>query len=197
MSRRPSKNFTRTLQSGGIGILPTDTIYGLVGSALKPQTVERIYRVRKRTPTKPLIILIGRESDLGLLGVELRPGQRSLLATLWPGPVSIILPLKKTALKRFEYLHRGTETLAFRLPYPKTLRNLLLSTGPLVAPSANPEGLSPAQNVKQAKAYFGDQVDFYQAGRVKNEPSTLISLTGKKVVVLRPGGTSSETQANF
>ncbi|MEK7091935.1 MAG: L-threonylcarbamoyladenylate synthase [Patescibacteria group bacterium] len=185
MLKQPTKNLVKILKSGGIGVLATDTIYGLVGPALVPDTIERIYQVRKRTPTKPLIILLGQEKNLDLFGVKLSPGQRSLLATLWPGPVSIILPLKKAALKHFKYLHRGTGTLAFRLPYPKALRTLLLATGPLVAPSANPEGLPPAQTIKQARVYFGGQVDFYQAGPVKNQPSTLISFTGKKMLVLR------------
>ena len=106
----------KILKSGGIGLFPTDTLYGLIGSALKPKTVKLIYQIRKRTPTKPLIILIGQESDLDLFGVKLTPGQRSLLATLWPGPVSVILLCSQA---KFSYLHRGTKTLAFRLPYPK------------------------------------------------------------------------------
>jgi L-threonylcarbamoyladenylate synthase len=180
-----NNSFIKILKAGGIGVLTTDTIYGLLGSALKPETVERIYQVRKRKPSKPLIILLGREEELEKFGVKLSPGQRRLLAELWPGPVSIILPLKKAALKRFEYLHRGTKALAFRLPYPKALRDLLLTTGPLVAPSANPEGLAPARTIKQAKAYFGDQIDFYQGGKTKTKASKLVALDGEKIVVLR------------
>ena len=48
-----------TLRNGGVGVVPTDTIYGIVGSALNPKTVARIYKLRRRNPKKPMIILIG------------------------------------------------------------------------------------------------------------------------------------------
>ncbi|PIP58437.1 MAG: threonylcarbamoyl-AMP synthase [Candidatus Vogelbacteria bacterium CG22_combo_CG10-13_8_21_14_all_37_9] len=175
----------KILKSGGIGLFPTDTLYGLIGSALKPKTVKLIYQIRKRTPTKPLIILIGQESDLDLFGVKLTPGQRSLLATLWPGPVSVILPCSQA---KFSYLHRDTKTLAFRLPYPKALRELLIATGPLVAPSANPEGFPPAKTITEARAYFGHQIDFYQVGRIKSKPSTLVKIDkDARMEILRQG----------
>ncbi len=60
---KTSKKFTveieKILKSGGIGVIPTDTIYGLVGSALNKKAVRRIYQLRQRNPKKPLIILIG------------------------------------------------------------------------------------------------------------------------------------------
>ena len=184
MSQEDDKKASKILKAGGIGVMPTDTIYGLVDSALKPDTVARIYQIRKRSPNKPLIILISKLTDLKKFGVKLSPSQKEFLTKNWPGPLSVILPCPNV---KFKYLHRGTKTLAFRLPSSRPLRELLASTGPLVAPSANPEGLPPAKTIKQAKDYFGDRIDFYSPGRVKNEPSTLISLVGEKVVVLREG----------
>src|SRR5204863_149383 len=66
--------------------------------------------------------------------------------------------------EKFEYLHRGTNTLALRLPKDESLQNLLKKTGPLIAPSANVEGLPPAKNITDAKKYFGDGVDLYIDG---------------------------------
>jgi len=69
---------------------------------------------------------------------------------------------------------------AFRLPRPKKLVDFLKKTGPLVAPSANPEGLKPAENITQAKKYFGSNVNFYLAGKtLKSEPSVLIEINKK------------------
>ncbi len=176
------------LKQGGVGVLPTDTLYGLVGSAREPQAVERIYALRHRQPSKPLIILISSLNDLKTFGIKLTPSTCSLLTDLWPGPVSIILPLagSPARLKKLAYLHRGKKSLAFRLPKPKWLRDLLKKTGPLVAPSSNLAGEPPATTIGEAKKYFGKQVDFYLAsGNLSGPASKLVNLTNNKIKVIR------------
>ena len=169
------------LKSGGIGILPTDTVYGLVGLALNQNVVERIYQVKTRQPDKPFIILVSSIDDLKLFGIS--PVDN--LKDFWPGPVSIILPCDN---EKFAYLHRGTNSLAFRLPDKSELIDILAQTGPLVAPSANPEGQESAKTASEAKEYFGDLVDFYvDAGEITAEPSTLIKVDNGSVTVLRQG----------
>lgn len=171
---------------GAVGVLPTDTIYGIVGSALIEGTVERIYRLRKRDPEKPMIILISSARDLRLFGIKPFPRAERVLRKVWPGKVSVIFPCR---YKKFAYLHRGTNALAFRVPASISLRALLAKTGPLVAPSANFEGESPARTIAEAKHYFGDRVDFYgAAGRITSKPSTLIAVDKDgAVTVLRQG----------
>ena len=171
------------LTKGGVGVLPTDTIYGIVGSALRPKTVERIYKLRKRNPKKPMIILVGLMGDLKRFGVNIDAKTKRILKRFWPGKVSIILPCLS---KKFSYLHRGTKTLAFRLPAKKSLRALLRKTGPLVAPSANIEGKRPARTIAEAKRYFGNKVDFYvDAGQLADRPSKIIRIENGKVFTLR------------
>lgn len=162
------------LKRGGVAVMPTDTIYGIVGSALKQRAVERIYRVRKRKSSKPFIILISSLHDLAKFGIKPDARAKVFLKKIWPGPISVILPCPRP---KFRYLHRGTKTLAFRVPKPKALRALLKKTGPLVAPSANIEGELPALNIKEAKGYFGDKVDVYVDGKPKRvAPSLLIEI---------------------
>lgn len=169
----------------GVGVIPTDTIYGIVGSALSRRAVSRIYRLRHRQPDKPMIILIGSKSDLRRFGVLLDARTSHVLSEVWPGTVSVILPC---APKNFSYLHRGQGTLGFRLPAEKDLRTFLKHTGPLVAPSANLEGKPPAKTIREAENYFGAKVDFYiDKGIIIAEPSTLIELQKGKIVVLRKG----------
>src|SRR3989339_500374 len=80
------------LQKGGIGVIPTDTIYGLVGQASKPKTVERIYQTKKRNPPKPLIILIKSLDDLNLFNIKQTKKLKLKLKEFWPGKVSVIMP---------------------------------------------------------------------------------------------------------
>lgn len=171
------------LKNGKIGVLPTDTIYGLVGSALNKKTVERIYKVKKRNLNKPFIVLISEIGDLNLFKIKIKDFQKKIIEKYWPGPVSIIFECKNL---KFSYLHRKTNSLAFRLPALKWLRTLLKETGPLVAPSANISNLPPVQTIKEAKKYFGKKVDFYvDAGKISKKPSMLIDIRKRKIKILR------------
>ncbi|MFA6135796.1 MAG: L-threonylcarbamoyladenylate synthase [Candidatus Paceibacterota bacterium] len=174
------------LKNGGIGVIPTDTIYGIVCSAINKKSVEKLYKLRKRNPKKPFIILISSINDLKLFNVKPNVKIKNILKNIWPNKVSVILPCP---YKKFSYLHRGTKTLAFRMPAKKELIDLIKKVGPISAPSANPEGQKPASNIKEAIKYFGDKVDFYVDGKeAKNIPSTLIKLDKKgDIEVLRQG----------
>ena len=202
----------RILKKGGVGVIPTDTIYGIVGSALSHRAVNRIYRLRHRRPDKPMIILIDSLDDLKIFGIKIGDKTRKLFKEFWPGNVSILLPC---ASKKFFYLHRGTKQLAFRLPAKRSLRRLLAITGPLVAPSANFEGKPPAKTIREARNYFGEKVDpvrgrprqqasatgtsgrpasngvdFYvDGGKLISKPSTLVTLNSGKISILRQGAT--------
>ncbi len=166
-------NLIKVLKKEGVAVMPTDTLYGIVGRAEDKDVVERIYRVRKRNPAKPCIVLVGDINEIHKFGIPLSLEQEEEIEK-YKEPTSFILDC---SLERFEYLHRGTETLAFRIPRQIELKNLLKETGPLVAPSANPEGLTPAQNIVEAKKYFGDLVDLYiDGGEIKGKASKVVKL---------------------
>ncbi len=173
----------RILKDGGVAVIPTDTVYGIVGLAIKPETVARIYRLRKRNLKKPMIVLIASLRELAQFDVHLSSAITRFLRGAWPGRVSVALPVRG---KKWEYLHRGTEYIAFRVPLKKTLRELLMKTGPLVAPSANLEGKPPAKALREAKKYFGTKVDCYvDGGELVRQPSTLVKVVEGKPVVMR------------
>ena len=164
-------------------MIPTDTIYGIVCSAMNKKSVERVYRLRKRDKKKPMIILINSIRDIKMFGVLLDGGKEKKLEKIWPGKVSVILECRS---KKFSYLHRGGGTLALRLPRKPDLRDLLKKTGPLVAPSANIEGMEPSRTIKEAKGYFGKAVDLYiDGGRRAGKPSKLVEFTAKNIKILR------------
>ena len=183
-SKRFSSKIIALLKKGDIGVIPTDTIYGLVGSALKPKVVEKIYKLRRRNPKKPIIVLISNISDLKkFFSISLNSQFYILTSRFWPGPTSIILPCPS---KKFTYLHRGTKTIAFRIPKPASIRAFLKKTGPLVAPSANIEGEPPAKTIREAKKYFGAKIDFYvDSGRKQNKPSKVVKIINSKIKFIR------------
>lgn len=178
-------NLVKIIKSGGVGVLPTDTLYGLVGSALSKEAVLKIYRLKNRNPKKKLIILIGAISDLKLFKIRLNKKFDEIIKEFWPGKVTIVLLAES---KKFSYLLKQTKTLAFRLPKDKNLVQLIKKTGPLVAPSANPESKKPAETIKEAKKYFKSSIDFYvDGGRKKSLPSTIVRLRKNHLWIRRKG----------
>lgn len=157
--------------SGGIGVLRTDTLYGIVARAMSEDAVERVYRIKGRTPSKPPIILIATADQLMN---DYDDATLKRLNELWPGKNSVIL----SAHGMPSWLVRTGDSLAYRVPNDDGLSRFLEKTGPLIAPSANPEGMPPALSIDEAKDYFGDEVDFYvDGGRVVDDaPSKLYRL---------------------
>ncbi len=185
MLNEKDKCLIETLKSGGLAVMPTDTIYGLVASAFSKKAVERVYEIKDREKDKPFIILISNIKDLDLFGIKISDFQRAFLRRNWPGALSIIFDCPKV---KWHYLHRGTKSLAFRLPDNEWLREIVKKTGPLAAPSANPSGFPPASNLTEAKKYFATKVDYYYAGRLsKGLPSTLIKFDQEDFTILRQG----------
>ncbi len=189
---RPSaielRNARDALRRGGICVIPTDTMYGIVASALNEKAVRSVYGLRKRDARKPMIVLIGSAHELAAFGVSIPRKFRGFIHSVWPGKVSIVFPLPARNARRLAYLHRGTKTLAFRVPRPLWLREFLKHTGPLVAPSANPAGKPPAKSIREAKEYFGRRVHPYVNGGVmRGAPSTLVSVGRGNLRLLRQG----------
>lgn len=180
-----TKDIVNPLKQGEVGVIPTDTLYGLVGLALNPDTVERIYVLRKRISTKPMIILISSVNDLELFNIDIDNQTRTILEKIWPNPVSVILP---SFDPKFNYLDRGTKTLAFRVPNDDALLGILKQTGPLVAPSANFQSEPPALTIGEAQEYFGSNADFYvDQGQITSQPSTVVKINGNEFQVIRQG----------
>jgi len=180
-----SGEILKILSKDGVGVVPTDTVYGLVGSAFSKEAVERIYKLKERDTKKPHIILIGKMDDLAKFGIFPDEATKKVLAKVWPGKVTVILPCKSD---EFLYLHRGGNSLAFRVPEKPDLQAFIGKSGPLVAPSANIQEQKPAESIEEAEKYFSDRVDFYQDGGLcQSLPSTIISLLDDKVVIVRSG----------
>lgn len=185
ITRLDEKKLVKLIREGKIGVLPTDTIYGIHTSIFFPESIEQIYKIRKRDPSKPLIVLISAFEDLNLLKIKIDTKTKNFLENVWPGKISVILPCNNDW---FFYLHRGKNNLAIRMPDNSQLIELLRQTGPLASSSANPQNQAPATTIEQAEKYFGDKLDFYvDAGELAGEPSTLVELKNGKIKIIREG----------
>jgi L-threonylcarbamoyladenylate synthase len=173
---------TTLLMAGGVGFVPTDTIYGLSARALDERAVEKVHQLKKRDSHKPLIALISDIKMLDLLSIS--ANQAKLAEKYWPGQLSVILSALTTPL----WLQLGTKTLAVRWPKHQDLISLIDKIGPIVSTSANLQGDPPVNSVAEAKQVFNNQLDFYvDVGELNNQPSTLAIIKNGKLEVVRQG----------
>jgi L-threonylcarbamoyladenylate synthase len=171
-----------SLRNGGVGLLPTDTIYGLSCRALDQAAVERIHSLKDRQDHKPFIVLI---SDIKMLErLSISQKQAKLVIKHWPGGLSVVFSDPNAPT----WLQFGSQTLAVRLPSNSSLQKLINKTGPIISTSANLSGLEPAKSIQEAESIFGSGLDFYvDAGILDNPPSTLAEINKGQLKVLRQG----------
>ncbi|MEV5911260.1 L-threonylcarbamoyladenylate synthase [Streptomyces chartreusis] len=180
------------LRAGGLVALPTETVYGLGANAEDPAAVSRIFQVKGRPPTHPLIVHIGGAEQLDDWVQEVPATARLLAGHFWPGPLTLVLrrgrrvPLEATG---------GLETVAVRVPnHPVALGLLSAFGGGVTAPSANRFGSVSPTTADDVRAELGDAVDFVLDGgpcEVGVE-STIVDATGEIPTILRPGGVTRE-----
>lgn len=170
------------LMAGKAGVIPSDTIYGVMARAVDVAAVHRLYELKKREQ-KPGTLIAASIEQLIELGIKAR--YLKAVEQYWPNPISIIIPTGP----QLAYLHQGKMSLAMRIPKDDQLQHLLKQTGPLITSSANTPGDPPADTINEAKKYFGDKVDFYvDGGDLSNRPpSTIIRILDDAIEVLRPG----------
>jgi L-threonylcarbamoyladenylate synthase len=171
------------LKPGAIGVIPTDTVYGVVANAANQKAVERLYALKKRED-KPGTLIAANLGQLEELGLKHR--YIKAVEQFWPGAVSIIIPSSDPAL---EYIHRGKMSMAVRIPADKNIQEILQKTGALLTSSANQPGEPVANTIAEAKEYFGDKVDFYEDGGDLSDrkPSTIIRIIDDAIDVIRAG----------
>lgn len=149
------KDICSTLQSNGIVVIRTDTIYGVIALASSKTAVEKVYAAKQRDLDKQCIVLIASPEDV--------PAHASTIKHYTETeklPTSIVVP----ATNEPEWILRGGDSVAYRVVKNDLLKQVVETVGPVIAPSANPESKAPARNITEAKEYFGDMVDLYVDG---------------------------------
>lgn len=179
------------LATGKVGVMPTDTVYGVVAAAHNKAAVTRLYALKKRE-RKPGTLVAASAGQLVALGLDAQVV--TAVEHLWPNAVSVIIPVGAD----MDYLDQGLGDVAARVPNHVQLRSLLQQVGPLVSSSANQPGQPPANNLAEAQRYFGDEVDFYVDGEDLSgqPPSTIIRMVGSHVEIVRQGAVSIDQSGN-
>ncbi len=180
------------LQKGGLVAFPTETVYGLGGDALNPESSKKIYAAKGRPSDNPLIVHIANMEALKKIVKEI-PREAYLLAdAFWPGPMTMVLP--KSDAVPYETTG-GLETVAVRMPVHKTALELIeCSGGYIAAPSANTSGKPSPTLAKYVIEDLAGKIDMIIDGGFVGIglESTIIDLTTTPPQILRPGYITEE-----
>lgn len=180
------------IQEGGVVAFPTETVYGLGADVFNPAAVSRLFEIKKRPKTNPLIAHVSDVDQIHGLAAAVPEKALRLMERFWPGPLTVVLP-KKPAVP--DVVTGGNPTVAIRMPkHPIALELIRRAGTPLAAPSANTFSCVSPTTAQHVVEQLGDACDVVIDGgacRVGVE-STVVSFTGPHPVILRPGGLCAE-----
>lgn len=184
------------LRNGGVVALPTETVYGLACLALNKNSVQRVFKIKRRPATNPLIVHVLDIEQAEEISFT-NPICQELANLFWPGPLTMILPKKQVVPAE---VTAGLETVAIRSPSHPLFRKVLELAGePLAAPSANPHSkLSPTTAEEVVQALGKNCPPVLDGGKCAiGLESTVLDLTTDNPAILRPGPVTEKDLGNF
>jgi len=177
----------RVLRRGGLVVFPTDTFYGLGGDGLSPAVIRRVFDLKLRQASKPLLVLVSDLDMVRRLARDIPSVFWKIVEEFWPGPLTIALLASAAVPKE---LCGGGDSLAMRLPAVGWLRDLVREAeAPLIATSANISGEGEVETAEEAQRIFEAKVELIvDGGRTLGDaPSTVLDLTAHPPRIIREG----------
>ncbi|MGH2442775.1 MAG: L-threonylcarbamoyladenylate synthase [Chloroflexota bacterium] len=183
----------KLLRGGAVLAIPTDTVYGLSASVFRPEAMRRVLRVKERSHTQGLPVLLATAADLPILTGDVSRAAWKLIAAFWPGALTLVFPAKRGTPVE---LTGGGTTVAARVPAGRTILSLLQSLGePVVGTSANIHGQMPAVTAAQVLERMPDRIDGILVDDElpgSGEASTVVEIVSDRCFVHRRGAIPAE-----
>lgn len=180
---------TSAVKSGGLVVVPTDTVYGIGADAFDSQAVGSLLAAKGRGRDMPVGVLVGSWHTIEGLVYSLPDVARELIRAFWPGALSLVV--EQAPSLQWD-LGDARGTVMVRMPLHPVAIDLLRQTGPMAVSSANISGEAPAATAQEAQRQLGDLVDVYlDAGPTAQQAaSTIVDVTGPAPRILREGPVS-------
>lgn len=172
--------------------IPTETVYGLAAKATSSEAVEKVFRLKARPFSDPLIVHVRDEEALQELGIPVPLWAQRLMSLFWPGPLTLLLPRSEQIAPQ---VSAGLPRIAFRAPaHPLTRQLLQKLPFPLAAPSANPFGHTSPTTAEHVKRYFEGQIPLILDGGPCSAgiESTILGEENGRFILYRPGAIPRE-----
>jgi len=187
VSEKDIERAVAILKSGGLVAFPTETVYGLGADASNPDAVAKIFAVKGRPASHPVIVHLPDAVQVAGWAREVPERARKLARAFWPGPLTLILP---RAQRVPDAVTGGQDTVALRVPSHRVALRLLAGFGGgIAAPSANRHGRVSATTAEHVRREFGQTIDCVIDGGETSVgiESTIVDLSGTAPMLLRPG----------
>lgn len=180
------------LQRGGLVAFPTETVYGLGANGLSEEACKKIYEAKGRPSDNPLILHIGDLSQINQIVEEIPPLAKTIMEAFWPGPLTLIFKKKPCVPNS---VTGGLDTVGVRFPSNPIAKELIKEANlPIAAPSANSSGKPSPTKASHVEFDLNGKVEMIIDGGSTDFglESTIVDVTGKVAVILRPGAITKE-----
>lgn len=186
----------RTLDAGGLVVMPTDTVYGLAAAADDRSALTRLFAAKGRPQDKPVVVMVA-DCRAAMRLVEFPEAAQKLAQAFWPGPLTLVLPWQ-ASFTISTAVTAGQPTIGLRVPdHPAALAILRAFGRPLAVTSANPSGAQNAADALEIEAELGNRVDLVLDGGAApiGAPSTILEVAASGLKLLRRGALGPEDLA--
>ena len=178
------KEAGKIIQSGGIVIFPTDTVYGIGCDPFNKSAVKKIYQIKKREYSKPFPILGYSKNELSRIA-EFNEKHEKIITKFWPGPLTIVTKIKDEQIKSSMTIQ---DKIAVRVPNNECTLNILKNCKLLIGTSANISGTEPFLDPQQCQKQMINYDLFIDGGKInKIGESTIIEFENNKLKIHRKG----------
>jgi L-threonylcarbamoyladenylate synthase len=178
------------LKHGHVVGLPTETVYGLAACLNQPLAIEKIFELKNRPLANPLIIHVADQREVDAYVTDFPPGFAELAKAFWPGPLTLILPIKPPMIHSI--VRADLPTAGFRFPDQILTRKIISQVGPLVMPSANLSGRPSSTTPEHVEQDFGCGFPVLDGGKCKRGLESTILCYKDAWVIARMGALSAE-----
>jgi len=178
--------------SGGVIVYPTDTIYGIGVDAFSDLAVDKVFELKQRDKTKPILVIAHNLDMVKMLVSTIPAVGYKLIERFWPGPLTILFPAAEHINRK---LTAGTGKIGIRIPKNEFCLELVKTCNkPITSTSANISGGDNPTSIQQILDSIGERVDVIVDGGIlaSNIPSTVVDVTTGSAVIVRQGMISRE-----
>lgn len=184
------------VDSGGLVITPTDTVYGIMGDSLDENVIRKVYSVKRRTFSKPLILLMSDVEMIKKYTSDISDVEWDLINHFLPGLVTIVL--KKNDLVS-PLITSNSDYVGIRIPDNSELVEIIKKLGrPVISTSANISDSDVITRVNMISDELLSGIDYvYDGGEINNLSSTIIRVIDGELVILRRGELADEIESYF
>lgn len=184
------------INSSGLVISPTDTVYGIMGDALNKESIKNVYDVKRRDYKKPLILLMSSIDMIKEYTLDISEDEMNLMKKFYPGCMTLLL---KRNSKVDGMICNNGEYVGVRIPDNKDLLSIIEKLGrPVFSTSCNISGNDVVRSVDEIDEEIVSKVDYiYDGGYIDSVSSTVVRIDNGEVVILREGNLSEEIKNYF